>query len=115
MNDANHAQQLTNHRWWSERIDALLSGLRGRIEQADAETDAESPFPYYDALRNQSEFPLLVDSIASLLSKEQIPITNAESEILRELMYRVESPPSFFRCLNDRETVMASLNVTEIP
>ncbi|WP_194838699.1 hypothetical protein [Nocardia sp. XZ_19_369] len=114
MDEAYYAQQLKNHHWWSERIDKLLDGLRARLEARSAALgDDESPYVFYDAMREQAETPILVDSIAATLYRGQIPITPAERDLFRELMYKIEDPDPMFRFLHDRDHIMTELNVVD--
>lgn len=110
MDDAYYARQLANHQWWSERIDKLLAALRARLEASAALRGYdESPFVFYDAMREQAETPILVDAIAATLYRAQIPINPAERDLFRELMYRIDDP----RYLHDRDNVMTELNVVD--
>ncbi|MGX1770566.1 hypothetical protein ACWIGW_00520 [Nocardia brasiliensis] len=114
MDDAYYAEQLEMYQWWSLRTDKLLNELRGRLEADAAQRGlVDSPFKFYDAMRGQAEFTIIIDSIAATLSRALIPITTDERDLFRELMYKIEHPDPMFRFLHDRDNVMSALNVVD--
>ncbi|MGW2662807.1 hypothetical protein ACWCW7_17725 [Nocardia tengchongensis] len=107
------AEMLAAFRWWEERLDTLLRGLRARLE-ADAEQFGfDNLLGYYDELRRAGELQLLADQIAGHLSAGRIPLTAAERDLLHELLYKFEVPDAIYGNMVKRDQIMAKLNVLE--
>ncbi|GAB2554306.1 hypothetical protein [Nocardia heshunensis] len=109
LNEDDRAAAIAASRWWEERTDSLLAELRERIE-ANAE-DGTDIYGYFGRLREQSEFDLIIDNLAAVLSGSPIPITGDERDRLRELLFRIDNPNPIFRFIANRDQVLSSLNV----
>lgn len=96
------------------RFEAAADELLARLgDRLFAET-RESARTYLWA----GEWALAADEIAGVLSHHRVPVSPAERELLRELLYAFDVDDEAFApypALADRERVLTSLNVVSGP
>ncbi|GAA3352960.1 hypothetical protein [Saccharopolyspora gregorii] len=86
-----------------DRVDDLLSAVQQRAPGVFAS--------YLSSAARAGEHGLVLDSIACTLREKNIPLSPEEAAELRELLYYFELPVDALDSINDRDAVLASLNV----
>jgi hypothetical protein len=88
-----------------DRVEDLIQAIRER-----ARGKLGSSLSSYTSA---GEHTLALDSFAWSLQDKQIPISRTERDELRELLYVFELPVSMMHSINDRDNILASLNVVD--
>ncbi len=88
-----------------ERCTWLLDQLADRL---DPET-----LGIYQRMNFAGEWMLLADNVAATLVKDQIPVSAAEREALRLILYAFNTESTSYSYVAARDDVMASLVVTD--
>lgn len=88
------------------RVEALLEAI---YERASDKLDS-----FLHSAAHAGEHQLVLDSLAGSLAQKKIPVSRRERDELRELLYDYEQlPVPYMHSINDRDNVMASLNVID--
>jgi hypothetical protein len=88
-----------------DKCTALLDRLGDRL-----------PHDQRDQLRrfnSVGEWPELASNLAAILVRRKIPVSAAEQEALREILYAFNPPVSGYPELNNPDEVLASLTLAE--
>jgi hypothetical protein len=84
----------------------LLDSIDSRLPQNDRENCR--------SYLNAGEWALLANDLAAALVDDQIPVAGPERDDLRYLLFWFQKlPKPHLRRINERENVLASLNVVE--
>ena len=86
-----------------DRVDGLLESVRERLERKSVS--------FLSGAARAGEHGLVLDELAAELRGRRVPVTPAEAAELRELLFHFELPVDMLDSINDREGVLASLNV----
>jgi hypothetical protein len=100
----------------SEEQRLRLLELRGMCETILDRFGERLPAADFKQLRtfySVGEWPLLADNLAAALMQDQIPVSSADKEALRRLLYWWQTPPSGYRYIASRDEVLASLPVVD--
>lgn len=58
------------------------------------------------------EWNELVNNLLAILVRDQIPVSSDEKQALRNLLYFFDLPVPYYEFINDRDAMLASLNVS---
>lgn len=92
---------------YMDRVEALIDAI--------SERSPEKLSSSLSSYTRASEHTLALDGLAYALLHRKVPITRTESVELREILYIHELPAPHMHSINDRDNVMASLNIIEDP
>lgn len=85
------------------RVEGLMRVVQ---ERAPGKVDS-----FLDSAARAGEHELVLDSIAGCVHGNGIPLSASERDELRALLYECQIPVEMMDAINDRENILASLNV----
>ncbi|MDA3648592.1 hypothetical protein LZ318_17145 [Saccharopolyspora indica] len=90
---------------YMDRVEALIDAI--------SERSHDKLSPWLSSYTRAGEHTLALDSLAYALLHRKVPITRAESTELRSILYEHDVLVPGMDSINDRDNVMASLNIIE--